>query len=192
MGDYFTEEPGILPNKLGVDDPELLKAIEVSVVMVRLIWLEENPINGEIGFDHLCAIHRYSFSDLYHFAGVMRDVWLAKDDGVFCYPENLEGAQQAIFTQLKHDKLLKGLGKPEFIEKLATLTGDLIALHPFREGNGRSVRAFLKQLAENAGYDLNYEDVRDDELLSTDIATFKGNLAPLKELLHRIVSPVAV
>jgi hypothetical protein len=45
-------------------------------------------------------------------------------------------------------------------------------------------------LSENAGYDLNYGDALDDVLLSADIAAFKGNLVPLKELLHKIVSPI--
>ena len=190
MGDYFSYEAGPLANKLGINDPDLLKEIEAKIVMLRLIELEESPLEGNFDFDHLCRIHHFLFSDIYDFAGQIRDVRLAKGSSVFCYPENLESAQHAIFTKLKRDKLLMGLSQEEFVTKLAHLSGELIALHPFREGNGRTSRVFLKELTSNAGYDLKYEDVDASRLLEADIAAFNGDLNPLMNVLSAIVSPI--
>lgn len=192
MGDYFSYEAGPLSNKLGINDPDLLKEIEAKVVMLRLLALEESPLEGHFDFDHLCRMHYFLFSDIYDFAGQIRDVRVAKGSSVFCYPENIESAQNAIFTKLKRDKLLTGLGQEEFVTKLAHLSGELIALHPFREGNGRTIRVFLKKLASNAGYDLKYEDVDANRLLEADIAAFNGELNPLRDVLSAIISPIVV
>lgn len=190
MGDYFSYEAGPLANKLGINDPDLLKEIEAKIVMLRLLELEESPLEGTFDFDHLCRIHHFLFSDIYDFAGQIRDVRLAKGSSVFCYPENIESAQHAIFTKLKRDELLTGLSQKEFVTKLAHLGGELIALHPFREGNGRTSRVFLKELASSAGYDLRYEDVDASRLLEADIAAFSGDLNPLMDVLSAIVSPI--
>lgn len=122
--------------------------------------------------------------------GQTRDVRLAKGSSVSCYPENIESAQKAIFTKLKLGKLLAGLGQEEFVIRLAHVSGELIALHPFREGNGRTIRVFLRELARNAGYELKYEDIGATRLSEADIAAFKGDLDPLKDVLGEIVSPI--
>lgn len=90
MVDYFTKEGGVLPNKLGIDDQDALAEVEARVVHTRQLQLNEHPIEGCFDFEHLCAIHHYLLSDLYDYAGSMRDVRIAKGDSVFCYPENLD------------------------------------------------------------------------------------------------------
>ena len=47
-------------------------------------------------------------------------------------------------------------------------------LHPFREGNGRTQRAFFTQLIRNAGYDINFADIDGDELMVATIHGAKG------------------
>lgn len=137
--------------------------------------------------EYLLKIHKHLFSDIYDFAGKMRTVNLAKGKSVFCYVENLELAQEKIFRWLKENEYLHGLSKEEFIGKLAFFAGELNALHPFREGNGRCIRVFLKLLANNAGFELNYEDADIQELLKADIAAFYGDLVPMENILDKII-----
>jgi len=59
------------------------------------------------------------------------------------------------------------------------------ALHPFREGNGRTQRAYFRQLALEAGYVLDFSQIPHAELLAADIAAFGQDYASLKAILGR-------
>lgn len=182
MSDYFSEYDEILENKLGIDDPQLLRQAESEIVFVRLAELLHMPLQGTFDFEHLRAIHRHLFSDIYDMAGQIRTVSIAKGYSVFCYPENIDVMQREIFDRLKSDRYLRGLGRKEFAQKLAELSGDLNALHPFREGNGRAIRCFLVQFSREVGYSLRFEDLDTEAVLKADIAAFNGDTAPLAAL----------
>ena len=190
MTDYFTEYDDVLENLLGIDEPERLKQIESDIVSIRLVDLAQTPIKGDFDFSHLKAIHRYIFGDLYPFAGNPRTVNIAKAGSAFCYAENIEPMQTEIFQRLKACNYLKGLDKDSFINKLSDFTGDLNALHPFREGNGRTLRVFLTQLAQNAGYAIAYEDSTHQEILDADIAAFHGDMEPIRALFQKIITRI--
>ena len=65
--------------------------------------------------------------------------------------------------------------------------GELNALHPFREGNGRTSRLYFKQLAKQAGYQIKFSNVSKDELLNADIAAFNCKYDPLIRVLDKVV-----
>jgi cell filamentation protein len=186
MSDYFTDDL-ILCNKLGLKDEQVLKNAEEEIVAARMVEVIENPVNGSYDFDMLKKIHRKLFSDIYEFAGEVRTVRIAKDNSVFCYPEFIEEYQNNIFEKLKQQNYLTALSKETFIQRFSELSGELNALHPFREGNGRTIRIFLKHLAEKAGWYVAYEDMQAEELLNADIKSFEGDLAPLMKLLAKHV-----
>ena len=186
MSDYFTDDL-ILCNKLGLKDEQVLKNAEEEIVAARMVEVIENPVNGSYDFDMLKKIHRKLFSDIYEFAGEVMTVRIAKDNSVFCYPEFIEEYQNNIFEKLKQQNYLTALSKETFIQRFSELSGELNALHPFREGNGRTIRIFLKHLAEHAGWYVAYEDMQAEELLNADIKSFEGDLAPLMKLLAKHV-----
>lgn len=68
--------------------------------------------------------------------------------------------------------------------------GNVNALHPFREGNGRAQRAFFSQLAGDHGYQLRWHHVDPDRNIATAIASMHGNEQPLRELLDDITASV--
>ncbi len=190
MTDYFVEHDEVLENKLGIEDPELLKNAEAEIVFLRLVELGYKPIQGAFDFEHLKSIHRHLFSDIYPMAGKVRSVNIAKAGSAFCYARFIDSTQREIFDGLKENKYFKGLDKSIFAAKLAEFSADLNALHPFRDGNGRAIRAFLIQLSENAGYRLTFENEVREELLAADIAAFKGNLEPLTQLFCKLIEPI--
>ena len=185
MSNYFVEGELTLPNKLGIEDAEELKRAEEEIVSARMVELMSTPPTLPFDFNRLKWIHQKLFSDIYDFAGKVRAVRIAKEDSVFCYPEYIEDSQRDIFSHLKEENYLAGLPRKEFITKFAKLADDLNALHPFREGNGRAIRLFLKQLAEHADWYVAYEDMDGQKLLEANIKAFKGDLNPLIEILDK-------
>ena len=93
----------------------------------------------------------------------------------------------AIFKRLAQNNLLCGLARNDFIAALVDLYQRTNELHPFREGNGRTQRVFLSQLAENAGYDLDFTAVDPDELMIATIYAAQGIEAPLQQAFEKIV-----
>jgi len=81
--------------------------------------------------------------------------------------------------------------KPDiFVARLAYYMGEINAAHPFREGNGRVQRLFCAQLAEQAGYFIDFETVDQSKMYETMTASFNGNETPLVDLLNTITAIV--
>lgn len=112
--------------------------------------LQLRPISGRFDLDHLQAIHRHVFQDVYAWAGELRQINLAKGGSVFTDGRQLEGEGARVFGALAAEKHLRGLQKAAFVERLAVYYGAINTLHPFREGNGRATQTFLRQLARQA------------------------------------------
>ena len=102
----------------------------------------------------------------------------------------IESMAADIHAKLKSDKFLRGLDKADFIVKLAYYMGEINALHPFREGNGRTQRLYFKQLCLKAGYDLEFRKTQKDILVKADIAAFNKDYSLLVKVLENIVSDI--
>lgn len=189
MAGYFVEGADVLENKLGIDDPVRLKKIETEIVYARMIELTRETYDGEFNFRLLKHFHYCLFSDIYYMAGQVRSVRIAKGNSVFCYPENIEQQQRRIFGKLKEDCYLRGFAREEFLEKFADLAGELNALHPFREGNGRAIKLFLYKLAQSAGWHIDYGAIDASELMEADIAAFYGDPKKLMKLIDKNLCP---
>jgi cell filamentation protein len=187
MSDYFVDGEA-LQNKLGIEDIDELNKAEEEIVAARMAELIEEPIQGSFNFRMLQAIHEKLFSDIYDFAGKIRTVRTAKGNSVFCYPEFIEEYQKDIFKQLQKQNYLNDLSRDDFIQQFSVFAGELNALHPFREGNGRTIRLFLRELAENAGWYIAYEDMNAEELLEADIKSFEGDFMPLVKLIEKHIT----
>lgn len=124
-----------LSNKLGITSSAELAREEERISKTRAMELFEKSIldTFEVGtFRGLAQIHAYLFGDIYDFAGKLRDVNLAKGSFRFAPVlylqtalQNIEQMPQATFEQT--------------VEKYVEMN----VAHPFREGNGRSMRIWL-------------------------------------------------
>lgn len=101
--------------------------------------MDEDSLFLESSFDsaHLRDIHRFLFSDIYEWAGEYRSVNISKGSTFCMYPFTAEQLDE-LFAKLHRERLLGGLNKDELIVRLAYYLGELNAIHPFREGNGRA------------------------------------------------------
>ena len=136
---YCYPDTDVLINKLDIRDLDKLHIFERKLTMLRLL---EKPINGKFDFKHLQAIHAYIFQDVYGWAGKVRTVDIAKGN-MFCNVRFISSQADVIFSGLKEEHYLAGLDEDMFIKRLAYYFSEINALHPFREGNGRSTRLWL-------------------------------------------------
>lgn len=175
MSDHFVND--ILPNKLGITNQQELMGYEEKIVAEKIINLLKESEAFEPDLDYFKHIHKVLFEDLYDFAGQFRTVDIVKTDSnfPFCFALFLPSESERIFGDLKAKNYLKNLKKPDFIQGIADFSTELNALHPFREGNGRTSRMYLMIIAYLAGYLLDYSLVSANEIIAADRAAFEGD-----------------
>ena len=80
---------------------------------------------------------------------------------------------------------LKELPYCEFVDEIVDLYCATNALHPFREGNGRTQRAFFTQLIRNADYEFSFADMDTELLMIATIQSAQGVTDMLKQIFHK-------
>lgn len=186
---YFVETDDLLHNKLGISEPAELAKAEYDITAQKTSQILASLHPAIFDFELLLDLHRQLFEDIYDFAGKVRTVNISKPDSPvpFCYCDFIPIESNRIFGELARDKYLVGLPHDEFTDKLAFYASELNALHPFREGNGRTTRLFLDLLCNHAGYIIDFTLASRRAILYADTAAFAGNLQPLRDLYRQIV-----
>jgi cell filamentation protein len=186
---YLIPGSDCLQNKLGVLDAKELSAFEAEFAHAREAELSRFSLPGRFDVAHLCAFHLRIFGDVYPWAGEFRTVAINKDGTEFCRPQFLADQVGAVLAALDREDLLIGLRREPFVEKLAAYYGELNVCHPFREGNGRTQRAFLRQLAAAAGFRLSWSAMDAVEnVQACRLYYVKQDPAPLIDLLLPITA----
>jgi cell filamentation protein len=183
---YTDPVTGVLRNKLGLSTAAELEAAEREITHAALILLRETPVRATYDLPHLCAVHRRIFGDIYDWAGQVRSVAIAKGS-LFCLPQYIEPSAAEIFCQLRDENFLQSLERDAFIDRLAYYLGEVNAIHPFREGNGRTQRAFFEQLAYDAGFTLAWQHLDAARNIATSAAIMRGDAAPMRKMLGELV-----
>jgi cell filamentation protein len=183
---YADPLAGVLRNKLGLSTAAELEAAEREITHAALIWLRETPVRPAYDLPHLCEVHRRIFGDIYDWAGQVRTVAIAKGS-MFCLPQFIEPSAAEIFRQLRHENFLRGLERDAFIDRLTYYLGEVNAIHPFREGNGRTQRAFFEQLADDAGFTLDWQHLDAARNQAASAAIMRGEAAPMRKMLDELV-----
>ena len=98
---------------------------------------------------------------------------------------HITSALTEAFTALRKENLLHGLDRLTFCRRAAFYLGEINAVHPFREGNGRTQREFIRQLAANAGYTLSWAAISPADNLAASIASHtRGDNSGLAAILE--------
>ncbi len=129
-----------LENKFGIKNSAELARKEERISKKRAVELFENGMleNLEAGkFQTLCEIHKYLFDDIYDFAGKIRTVNISKGNFRFAPLMYLE-------TAIKNVDKMPQNTFDEIVEKYVEMN----IVHPFREGNGRSMRIWLDMMVK--------------------------------------------
>lgn len=174
----------VLRNKAELRNQADLDDFEFAMFLSR----SSQPLPaGNLDFAHYCAIHRHLFQDVYDWAGQPRTIRIAKGGNWFCYPENLEHQMAVTFDWLAERHNLENFDWRDFVEAATYFLSELNAGHVFREGNGRTQLAFIKVLAANSGWPFNDDALEPERTLQAMIASFSGDLGPLKALMSELI-----
>jgi cell filamentation protein len=168
----------ILKNKQQLQSADELERFENNMVAIR--FAEPLP-NGIFDPAHYRAIHHHLFQDVYDWAGQYRTIRIAKRSSMFCFPEHIAAQMELLFAELQHTPFTGAASRGEFAAAAARFLGELNAIHPFREGNGRTQLTFLFLLGHRAGHRLDMARVRAGPMLAAMVASFGGKLGPLED-----------
>lgn len=106
---------------------------------------------------------------------------------MFCKVQFIEMQADEIFKQLKDDDYLADLPRDMFIKKIAYYFSEINALHPFREGNGRSQREFIRELAIQQGYEVYFAEISAEEMLEASLESFVCKYGKMEALFEKIL-----
>ena len=166
---YCYPDSNVLKNKLNIRDNKLLKTAEEEITLIKQMELLKNPIKGNFSKAHFMNIRKFIFEDIYSFAGKIRREQISKADTMFYPPNLIDRELDKVFAKIKEKNMLKETDKEKVFDNLAYVMAELNIIHPFREGNGRSIREFIRLMAKRMGYDLNWGNVDKEELSEASI-----------------------
>jgi cell filamentation protein len=173
----------VLRNKFDIRDPDKLADIERRIGYSRSL---QDPPNGKFGRAHLMAHHRQLFGDVYPWAGKPRTIGIAKGVYRFEPPERITKELDRVLGNIAREKHLKELAHATFCNRAAEHFSDLNVIHPFRDGNGRTLRRFFEQLAERAGYRLDWSKVPPELMIEASRKGWEHDLGPMRELFQQV------
>lgn len=110
---------------------------------------------------------------------------------MFSYPEHIDREMKKLFASLAKSKFFKDTSSTEFAKRSAHFLAELNAIHPFREGNGRTQLTFLTLLAERAGHQLDLGRLDPAAIMSAIVESFAGQETPLERLIHGLIAKKA-
>jgi cell filamentation protein len=181
---YSYKGSDCLKNRPGLLDPDVLQAFELEMSSLRAA--EPLP-TGRFGPAHYRRVHWHLFRDVYAWAGRYRTVRTAKDGNWFCFPEYIGPQMDLLFARLDGASFQPGVEGYVFLSEAAGFLGELNAIHPFREGNGRAQLVFLHLIALRAGHPLRLDRVHPETFMTAMIRSFDGDLVALREELAALV-----
>jgi cell filamentation protein len=184
---YAWPDAECLHNRLGIKDPDKLLQAETFLVAIRDAELARETLPGEYNLEHLRSFHHALFRDVYDWAGQTRTVDISKPGARFAHWRHVDDETSRVLHGLYDDGFRRGLRREVFIERLAHYYGELNAMYPFREGNGRTSRAFLRQLAAAAGFRLDWSELS----MEKNLHACQHNLSTASTtLLVEVLDPV--
>lgn len=167
MDPYVYPNTSVLINKLGITDEQQLITVEAQLIIANLLEIES--LISKVDFDSyhsLQQIHRLLFNELYEWAGEFRSINIYKTERILggisvIYSDSLQiQTNLASIFDWKQEITWthQNIRLPIYFAKLMT---DLWRVHPFREGNTRTVSVFMKLFAQH--HNLPFKVVHIDE-----------------------------
>ena len=165
---YLYDDVPVLKNLLGIKDEDMLNKAESDITCIKLLDIDRKVATGKFDYQRLKSIHYHIFGDIYQWAGAERVVPIIKSERVL----GGDTVRYSIPGCIEHDaeKAIADLNALDWseldIEETANQFSVLIAalwqVHPFREGNTRTIMTFAAQFAEANGFKLNKALLRDN------------------------------
>lgn len=186
---YVYPGTNVLVNKFGITDLGKLSGVERMSSAANAMLLMREGVTGRFDRQHIQDIHRRIFGDVYGWAGEFRDIRIWKGSGTeFVAPGGIEAEIDGLCGRIRDAGYFQGLDHDGAANAFADVMADLNGIHPFREGNGRTQRAFIGQLALNAGYDLDFTKMSENDMRNASMAAAHGNRNLMRYLFRDAMS----
>lgn len=183
---YCYPEANVLKNKLNIKDADSLLEAERSITALRILELKQSFPDGKLDFSYFKHLHFYIFQDIYGWAGKIRTVNISKGSQ-FCLCQFIDDQAIELFQKLERENYL--VDAENIAERLSFYLSELNAIHPFREGNGRTQRIFIEILADRAGYEVDFSEVTAEKMIEASYQSFYKNYDPMNAIMRRITIP---
>src|ERR1035441_3443888 len=171
---HFDYKHGVLKNLPGFTDRKQLDKFERIQATKAILNLRGNPVKGCFDATHLKEIHARIFQNIYPWAGEFRQVNIRRSASYyFAMVQFIEGNLKNTFAKLAAENHLKGLDAAAFASRAAYYLGELNTIHPYREGNGRTQREFIRELAAEADHRINWNRVTRDQMYAASIESHR-------------------
>lgn len=163
---YFYKNTDVLKNKLNIKNREELEAAEADISYIKLLDIDRATIHGKFDLLHLKSIHKYIFEDIYSWAGEIRFINIEKSEdilyGLSVQYSDYNLIENEVNKLLDHIRSIEwsNLSRDKLVQQFSINTAKLWRIHPFREGNTRTVITFMTQLAEINNFNLDRELLR--------------------------------
>lgn len=182
---YAYPGTSVLRNRLDIRDARNLAAFEVEIFTLRA---QEPLPHGKFDPAHYCSIHHHLFQDVYEWAGQYRTVRTSKGGNAFCYPEHIPAQMDVLFRSLRGKEAFTEKSRSEFLRGAARFLGELNAIHPFREGNGRAQLALMGLIGATASHPFAFERIDGNAFLQAMIESFLGRFEGLTAELGKLLT----
>ena len=177
----------VLVNKFGIKNQEELDRVEKQITLLRAVQAEQETKFENVDFEFYKNTHRRIFADVYEWAGTVRTINISKKGTVFCNACEIERIGRLKFERLKKQNYLRKMDSGNFLDELTDLYHELNMLHPFREGNGRTLRLFDTLLVRNTGGDIDFNNTDSDLLTIATIKASQGDKSMLRNVFEKLV-----
>jgi cell filamentation protein len=185
MDPYVYPETNVLRNLRDIRDAGQLNIFEAIATTRRTVELEHEPIPGRFDAPHLQAIHHYIFQDVYEWAGAFRTVSISKSGDPFAFPQHIASSLDKTCGELKRESHLAGSDLGRFASRGAYYLGEINAIHPFRDGNGRTQREFIRELGLRNGWMIDWRRVSREEMIEASRRSLRIDNAGLEQVLQK-------
>ena len=159
---YLIENSTVLKNLLGITDEKALDIAEAELSRANMMLLYEKGFS-DFSSNGICFIHKELFGDVYEWAGQYRKINIKKREDILAgqsvwYSDctNIEHDLEKAWKEINNVDWTK-LSKEDFAKKIAHLFPAIWQVHPFREGNTRTVVMLITFFAEHYGYYFDQE-----------------------------------
>ncbi len=185
---YTYKNSDVLKNKLGIKEEKVLKKVDTDIVLKKLNEIRELKFKKTYDEKHIKFIHKFLFEEIYDFSGEYRSENITKENFRFSEFEYISENMISILRKIDIDNL-RNMEFNNMIEIISDVMTDLNVLHPFREGNGRAIREFIRELFEELGYEINFFDIDYDEILEVSkkaVVDDREQIKLLKKYVRKI------
>ncbi len=181
---YLYPGTDVLKNLRDIRDPDILSRFEAEATSRRIIQLISAPVPGKFDTARLKAIHKHIFQDVYAWAGQFRTVNISKGGHPFGAAAFVESALNDLLQKLSAENYLQAVDPKVFASRAGYFLSEINAAHPFREGNGRTQREFIRELGRQAGFVVDWSRITPDQMIAASRESFQtGDSSALSELI---------